>query len=220
MDVMEFAIIYYSSCRENPEFEKKVQDNILSVTDLPIISVSQKPIDFGENICVGDVGVSGFNCFRQIQIALQNTDADFVISAEADCLYPSDYFKKDIFADDKCFRNNNLYVMGDHRPYFWHKKEGATHSQVINRKFYLDRLNKLFEGAPEWSTEEFNFPKERHKQADIFDGSEIRRYFLPYPVVQIKTHNGMRYHTHSERINIYDIPYWGNGKKLRERMCG
>ena len=218
--LMKFAICYYTSNRENPEFEKKIQDNILSITDLPIISVSQKPIDFGKNICVGDVGVSGFNCFRQIQIALKNTDADFVISAEADCLYPPDYFKKDTFAINKCFRMNNLYVMGDHRSYYWRKLEGATHAQVIYRKFYLDRLNKLFEGAPKWSTEEFNFPKERHKQADVFDESEIRRYFLPYPVVQIKTHNGMRYHTHSERINIYDIPYWGNGKKLRKRICG
>ena len=47
------AIIYYTSSREDPKFEKMVQDNILSVTDLPIISVSQKPIDFGKNICVG-----------------------------------------------------------------------------------------------------------------------------------------------------------------------
>ena len=142
---MKFAIIYYSSCREDPEFEKRVQDNILSVTDLPIVSVTQKPMDFGRNICVGDVGASGFNCFRQQQIALENTDADFVISTEADCLYPGDYFKEDIFADDKCFRMNNLYVMGDHRNYYWRKLEGAAHAQVINRQFYLDRLNKLFE---------------------------------------------------------------------------
>lgn len=214
---MEYAIIYYTSNREDPEFERKVQENILSVTDLPIVSVSQKPISFGENICVGDVGVSGFNCFRQVQIALQNTNADFVISAEADCLYPPDYFQ---FKpnNEKCWRNNNLYVMGDYRQYFWWKREGATHAQVVGRKYYLDRLNYLFDGAPKWSTEEFNFPKERHKKADIFD--EINFWTSENPVVQIKTHRGMRYHTHSERVNIYDLPYWGNGKELRRKFCG
>lgn len=213
----DIGIIYYSSNRENPEFEKRVQENILSVTDLPIVSVSQKPIEFGENIVVGDVGTSGFNCFRQVQIALQNTDADYVISTEADCLYPPDYFTFRP-SSEECYRNNNLYVMGDHRSYYWRKPEGATHAQIVGRKYYLNRLNELFDGAPEWSIEEFNFPKERHGKADIFD--KVNFWTSDNPVVQIKTHNGMRYHTHSERINIHDIDYWGNGKKLRDLFCG
>ena len=217
---MEFAIIYYTSNKENPDFEKRVQENILSVTDLPIVSVSQKPIDFGKNICVGDVGVSGFNCFRQQQIALENTDADFIVFTEADCLYPPDYFEFNPI-NDECWRTNNLYVMGDRRQYFWEKPQGATHAQVSGRKHYLDRLNMLFDGAPEWSTKEFSFPKERHGVSDVFqyDRGEINYWTSENPVVQIKTHNGMRYHTTSDRTNIYDLPYWGNGKKLRKKMC-
>lgn len=214
---MTVAVIYYTSNREDPKFEKRIQQNILSVTDLPIVSVSQKPIDFGKNICVGDVGASGFNCFRQIQIACQNTDADFVISAEADCLYPPEYFK---FRPEttQCWRNSNLYVMGDHRSYYWRKPEGATHAQIVGRKYYLDRLSELFDDAPEWSADEFNFPKERHGKADVFD--KVAHWECENPVVQIKTHRGMRYHTRSERVNVYDIDYWGDGKKLRKQMCG
>lgn len=212
-----FAVIYYTSCRENPEFEKRVQENILAVTDLPIISVSQKPIAFGKNICVGDVGASGFNCFRQVQIALQNTDADFVISAEADCVYPPDYFT---FRPDneECWRNNNLYVMGDQRRCYWKKVEGATHAQVVGRQYYLNRLNELFDGAPEWNTEEMNFPKERHRKEDIFD--KVNFWTSDNPVVQIKTHRGMRYYTHSDRTDRKEISYWGNGRELRKRLCG
>jgi hypothetical protein len=213
----DVAIIYYTSNKEDPKFEKRVQDNILSVTDLPIISVSQKPIDFGENVCVGDVGASGFNCFRQVQMALKNTDADFVISAEADCLYPPDYFE---FRppNKECWRNDNLYIMGDYRKYFWHKKEGSVLGQVVGKQYYLDRLNLLFEGAPAWSVEEFNFPKERHRKADIFN--KVNFWTSDNPIVSMKTHRGMRYHTHTERINIHDIPYWGNGKELRKAFCG
>jgi len=112
--------------------------------------------------------------------------------------------------------------MGDRRRYYWKKPQGQTHAQVIGRKYYLDRLNMLFEGAPEWSTEEFNFPKERHKISDIFqwDKKEINFWTSENPVVQIKTHNGMRFYTTSDRVNIYDIPYWGNGKELRKAFCG
>ena len=217
---MKTAIIYCSSNKEDPKFEQRIRDNILkNCGGLDIISVTQKPIDFGKNICVGeDIGVSGFNFFRQTQIALQNTDADFVISAEADCMYPPDYFQFRPKELNKCYRNSNLYVMGDHRAYWYYKKEGATHAQIVGRKYYLETLNKLFKGAPQWSVKEKNFPKERFKKEDVFD--KIYYWKTENPVFQVKTHRSMRYHTHSDRIPIHDLPYWGNGKDMRNRLLG
>ena len=209
------TICYYTSNKERPEFEKRIQETLLQNSGgLPIISVSQKPIDLGKNICVGDVGASGFNCFRQIQIACQAATTKFVISAEADCLYPKDYFTFIPPRDDICYRNTNLYVMPDARDYYFYKGgNGATHSQIVGREFYLDRLNKLFEGAPKWSMEENNFPKERHRKSDIFEEFEL--YQTENPVIQIKTHRGMRYYTSSDRTPIHDLSYWGDGKALR-----
>ena len=210
------TIIYYTSNREKPDFEERVRENILKVKgDLPIISVSHKPIDFGKNICVGDVGTSGFNMFRQVQIALREADTDFVISAESDCLYPPDYFQFIPPRLDMCYRTDNLYVMPDARDYFFYKKEGATHAQVIDRQFYLDTLNRLFQDAPEWSVEEKNFPKERLRQEDVFLPHEIAHWTTENPIFQIKTHRGMRYYTRSDRTPILELPYWGNGKSAR-----
>lgn len=211
---MNSTIIYYTSNRENPEFEKRVRENLLKVIGgLPIISVSQKPIDLGKNICVGDVGTSGFNMFRQVQIALEAADTPFVISAEADCLYPPDYFKFIPPRIDACYRDSNLYVMPDKRDFFFYKKEGATHAQIVGRKFYLETLKKLFKGAPKWNTEEKDFPKERFGKADVFD--EILYWKGENPIFQIKTHRGMRYYTHSDRTPILELPYWGSGKIVR-----
>lgn len=208
------TIIYYTSNREDPKFEKRIQENILNASKgLPIICVSQKPVDFGINISVGDVGVSGFNMFRQVQIACEHAATPFVISAEADCLYPPDYFEFIPPRLDACYRTSNLYVMPDHRDYFFYKKEGATHAQIVGREFYLEVLKRLFEGAPKWSVDEKNFPKERWKKADVFD--EILYWKSDNPVFQIKTHRGMRYYTHSERTPIPNLPYWGEGKDVR-----
>lgn len=209
------TIIYYTSNKEKPRFEKRVQENLLSICgDLPIISVSQKPINLGTNICVGDVGVSGFNMFRQVQIACEAATTEFVISAEADCLYPPDYFTFVPPRNNVCYRNSNLYVMPDQRNFFFYKEEGATHAQVIGREFYLKRLKELFGDAPQWNTEEKNFPKERHRKEDIFDKVEYFR--TDNPVFQIKTHKGMRYYTHSDRTPINELPYWGNGLNVRQ----
>lgn len=214
--MVKTTIIYYTSNREDEAFENRVRENILNVTKnkYPIISVSHKPIDFGKNICVGDVGTSGFNMFRQVQIACMEAKTDFVISAESDCLYPPDYF--DFLPDeiDKCYRDNNLYVMPDKRDFFFKKNEGATHAQIVGRLYYLETLEKLFKGAPQWSVEEKNFPKERLKQEDVF--TNIKYFTTANPVFQIKTHKGMRYYTHSDRTPIPEIEYWGNGKKVRK----
>jgi len=206
------TIIYYTSNQEKTEFEEKIRQNILKQTNLPIISVSQKPIDFGENICVGDVGVSGFNVCRQSLIACEAATTEFIITAEADTLYPPDYFTFKPERNDICYRNTNLYVMGRRRNYYYKKPGGALHSQVIGRKYYIKRLKELFKDAPQWNVEEKNFPKERGKK--LFN--EFEYFETENPVVQIKTGQGMRHYTHSDRTPIYEISYWGKGKKLRK----
>ncbi|SRR3989344_4040476 len=208
------TIIYYTSNREHAGLEVRVRENLLKVCgNLPIISISQKPIDLGKNICVGDVGTSGFNMFRQVQIGCQAVSTQFVISAEADCLYPPDYFQFVPPRLDIPYRDSNLYVMPDQRAYFFYKQEGATHAQVVGREFYLATLKKMFAGAPQWSPEEKNFPKERWHKEDVFD--KIEYWKSKNPVFQIKTHKGMRYYTHSDRTPMSTIPYWGSGETVR-----
>lgn len=217
----DITIIYYSSNHEKPEFEERIRANILNVCgDLPIICVTHKPIDFGKNIVVGDVGASGFNMFRQVQIACRTATTRFVLSAEADCLYPPDYFTFMPERDDMCYRNKNLYVMPQHRPYFWKKEEGATHAQIVGREFYLKTLDRLFTGAPDWSVEEKNFPKERthKKQEDVFTKSEIEFYETINPVIQIKTSQSMRHYTNSDRVSRAELPYWGSGHDFRKKF--
>jgi len=214
MDTPKTTILFYTSNKEGELFEGRIKDNILANSGgLPIVSVSQKPIDFGENIVVGDVGVSGFNMFRQILLGLERVKTPFVISAEADCLYPPDYFSFVPEKLDVCYRNSNVYVMGQRRNYFYHKPEGATHAQIIGTEFYRDLLTKLFEGAPTWNPDEKNFPKERWRKEDFTD--KIEYYKSENPVVQIKTFQSMRHYTHSERIPIYELPFWGLGYKFK-----
>jgi len=214
------TIIYYSSNKEYPQFEQRIRDNVLKVCgDLPIVSVTQKPIDFGKNIVVGDVGASGFNMFRQVLIACKEAKTKFVISAEADCLYPPDYFTFVPEREDICYRSDNVYVMGQHRKYFFKKPGGATHAQIVGRQYYIDTLEKWLEGEPEWDATQKNFPKEKTgtKCEDVFWKTEIEYYQTENPVVQIKTSQSMRNYTSAIRDPIYTLPYWGCGGDFRKK---
>src|SRR3989304_6181792 len=116
------TVLYYTSNQEHQGLEQRVRENILArCGGLASISISQKPIDFGTNICVGEVGASGFNMFRQVLIGCEAAKTPFIISAESDCLYPPDYFTFRPKRDDVCYRNSNLYVMPDHRDFYFHK---------------------------------------------------------------------------------------------------
>jgi hypothetical protein len=212
------TVIYCSSNREDWAFEKRIIKYLLKNCGLPIVSVTQKPVNLGTNVNVGNVGVSGFNFFRQVLIACKEAKTEFVISAEADCLYPPDYFqfipeKKDVF-----FRNTNCYLIGNHRNYFYKKSGGSTFSQVVGREHYIERLEKLFRNAPQWNVEEKNFPKERWHKEDVPDKVEF--FETINPCVSFKTGQGMRhYSTTRERTPIWNIPFWGDSKILKSKLC-
>jgi hypothetical protein len=216
------TILYYTSNREHPEFERRVRETWLrNRGDLPIVTVSQRAIDVpGVRVVVGDVGASNFNMFRQIQRGLAEVTTPFVLSVEADCLYPPDYFTFVPPRLDVCYRNRNVYVMPRYRSFFWHKPEGATHAQIIGTDHYRARLDRLFEGCLEWSIEDRNFPKERYGLLDVFSVEETIYYETAYPVVQLKTKEAMRHYTHSTRVDTRELPYWGTGVDVRSAYLG
>jgi hypothetical protein len=219
---MKGEIIYVSSNKEDWSVENRIIDNISKVTKLPILSVTQKPVKFGRNIDVGDVGVSGFNMFRQILIGLKNSNADYVISCEADSLYPPDYFEFIPENLEQAYRSKNIYIYHTHdrfvgkklfvsKSLFYPKPVGSTVGQIIGREYYMSILESLFEGAPEWSAEEISFPKERKGQADIFlnVSTDVKYFNHENPIVSLKTRRGMRNYSNTQGEAISELPYWG-----------
>ena len=208
------TILYYTSNRENPELENKIiQDMLKKKGDLPIISVSQKPMDLGTNICVGDVGTSGYNICRQIQIACEVAKTEYVITVEADCIYSPDYFTFVPPRLDTCYRNSNIYILGYKRNYF-SRKSSSIFAQVIGREFYMNHISKLFGDAPKWNKELRNWPKEWGKR--FFDSWET--FETEYPCISLKTGLGMRIHSAMGSTEFPKLPYWGSAKNLRTKL--
>jgi hypothetical protein len=211
------TILWISSNKERPEFEKKIIKTLLeNCGDLPIVAVTQKPVDLGpnsNNIVVGEQGASGFNFCRQLQIGIQEVKTKYVISAESDCIYPPSYFKFIPPEEGKVYRNRNIYVLKYKQPLF--KKRSSTYAQVADTKFFRDRLNYLFSSPdlPMWNLEMFSFPKEIGlKFLDSYEYFET-----DYACISFKTGQGMRLHTVTKDEPIYELPYWGTLEDLRKK---
>jgi len=210
---MKGAIIYISSNREDPKFEEKIIADMMSKKgDLDVCAVTQHPMPFDKHIRVGDVGTSGFNFCRQLQMAVEMTKADYVISCEADCLYSPDYFTFVPPELDRVYRNTNNYIM-PYKKEYWHAKSSQTAFQIAGREFLLNRLNYLLKGQPQWNTDMKNFPKEIKKP--FLEGWDT--FKTKYPCFTIKTGDAMRNHSASGREKFYELPYWGTAKEVRAK---
>ena len=101
MAIREITLLYYSA-HSLPE---KVEANFRNeLTGYPIISVTQKPINLGQNICVGEIGKSHYNCYKQILIGLREVKTEWVACVEDDTLYNLEHFSH---RPDKISYNKN-----------------------------------------------------------------------------------------------------------------
>jgi hypothetical protein len=207
------TILYYTSNREDEFFENNIRKILVknSRKIFNITSISQKPIDFGDNICVGDVSANDNNIYRQILIGCEAVKTPFVILAEADNLYPYDYFNFDPPDLDDIYRYGLIYVMKQYRSWFFRKPtcEGA---QIAGREYLISLIKEELKDNPIWSEKQFKVnPYLQLKKSWQIFGTEI-------PVVSIKTGKGLRGNTRTELNGVKQLPYWGRTKTVRRRL--
>jgi len=202
------TVIYYTSNREDEVFEGVIRRKLLQVIgDLPLISVSQKSIDFGHNFCVGDIGASDKNVLIQMFIGCLLAETPFIATAEADFLYPpTGYFDFVPEDDAKFYRYTNLWVLRKKSNYF-KKKKFSLGAQISGRNKLLDALwGKL---SMENIRGDIVNP---HGYKDGIDG--------PIPCITIKTGDGMRDDcgTNQDVLPVESLPYWGKVEDLKKLL--
>ena len=145
---MKKGVIYYTDNRLGDPIFSTVQEYIKK-SNLPIVSASLKPIDFGQNLSL-NLDPCFITMIKQIVAALEASDAEVVFFCEHDVLYPTSHFEFEPAKDDIYYYNDNIWrwKYGD--------KEAITYDRLIclstlcvNRKFalshYKARLKKIEE---------------------------------------------------------------------------
>jgi hypothetical protein len=147
MSILSKTILYYSGNFKPLEFEKKIQGIILhNCNNIPIVSVTQKPTDFGTNICVGEHGRSYLNVFRQMFIGAQTIKTEYIIFAEDDCLYPPEYFTFEPLGEN-FYRYDNVYILFRRSGYY---KSPYACVQIVKTDYVIKVLEEGLKPHPEW----------------------------------------------------------------------
>ena len=213
---MKTTVLYVSSNSQDPVFERKITDDLLEkIGNISLVSVTQEPMDLGTNICVGKRGCSYFNQFRQIQIGLKAIKTPFVTIAEADCLYPPEYFSFEPKELGHYYRYQNCWIqdLNPRRNENFRFKQFAHFAQVIDVDLWLKYIEKGFEGEPEWYLD--------NKMKYCFQLPIIEEDgFTGRPAISFKTTGSLSLKSPSSHTVPHQesVDYWGSAKLLKQKM--
>jgi hypothetical protein len=129
----DLTLLYYTANTIKEDCAVKVRDKLIETTraSLPIVCVSQRPIDFGDvNICVGEIGQSAYNCYKQIFIAAQQAKTRYVACAEDDTFYNMEHFNHRLSEKGFVCYNSNMWFLNSHA--FWKR---MSHQRLTSGMF-------------------------------------------------------------------------------------
>jgi hypothetical protein len=188
---------------------------------VPIISVSQKPIDFGDNVCVGEVGFSAQNLFRQMQIGIAAAKTRYICPAESDILYPPEYFTFRPPRDDTYYLASPLYVLFAQRGHgktYCLKPRGSESSMMVARDLVLRRLDVILKDLPQWGNQDADGEKLHFMLERRFARKDI--FTLPAAVVTFKTDENLHRKTpHDVNSKVRELPHWGSAVEMLRKYC-
>jgi len=147
--IKDLTVVYYTANNAPESFMAKTQEQLLkAIGDTPLISVSQKPMDFGENICVGDIGCSTVNIYKQSLIGAKAAKTKYIAMAEDDALYTPSHFEyrptPGVFAyDENCW---GIYTWT--KPLFTYKGRRVLWALVCERELYIKVMEERFAKYP------------------------------------------------------------------------
>jgi hypothetical protein len=214
------TIIYYTHNKEFQSFEQKIQETILYESKgLPIISVSQKPINFGQNICVGEQGTNSLNTWRQVLIGCEAAKTEFVCLAESDSLHHSSYYSFLPEKDDIFYVTEPFYIIFTQKgkTHRYYKKPISDNNLIIGRECLIDSLKILLKNLPEWQKES-DYEKNAFPDGGSLRGNKVRTLVSQkIGTVTFKTDQNMHRKSSFHRRGFNNVPYWGYYMDLYKR---
>ena len=225
---MGITCLYYTCNRIPESFAIRVRNHLLETIngEIPIISISQKPISFGENIHVSGLQPSIYNVYKQILIGAEKAKTKYVACVEDDTLYNIDHFRFIPPSDDTFYYNRNRWKINENRFSFSRIRRHPTGKGmcvcIASRELMIETLKKRFEKYPEepkTGLAAFGEPG-RYEYRIGLDVPKSDSFSTSIPVVTFNHRfslSGARRFSASDNVQK-ELPYWGKAEDLWKRM--
>jgi len=223
----DLTAIYYT-CNHleevNPYFLSKIEEQLLKALDgLPLIIVSQKPKMLGDNctnICLGDIGRSHLNIYRQLMIGAREAKTKYIASVEDDILYSYEHFHSKRPSSDNVFLYNmnrwSIFTWSDPPIYSFRIGRKVVNALISPRQYIVEAMEERFNKFPDESKVDLSRwgdPGRYEKRLGVTERNTEEFYSHP-PIIQFNHPEGfgnVSWGTHKAlgAVRAYDIPFWG-----------
>lgn len=216
--------VLYITANLIPDSFAEYQRNVLlkSMGDAQLVSISRKPIQFGNNI-IDNEPKSTDNIFRQMFIASKIISTKYVVVAEDDTLYCPDHFTFCRPPDDAFVYNMNrlaLFTWGNPKMYSWRNRvsnAALIAPTLLMREALEERFAKWPNPIPEKLAGELG-----RGMIERNLGVTVRKLIEAFSEISIVQFNHDFSSEHSQRVHTkmmghikaYSIPYWGEAEEL------
>lgn len=241
----DLTIVYYTSghlAKTNPGFLRHTSSQLIRVAQgFPIISVSQHPLSFGfgdsgivaddaidhKNVCVGEIGRSHLNIYRQLLIGAREATTPYIATAEDDILYSHSHFRthrppNHRFAYDLNRWGMNTWVKP---PVFGYRARPVVNQLIAPTSLLIDSLEERFnkfKGVPdeEVPISFWGDPGRYEKQLGV-TVREIECFAAPEPSIVFSHEEAFGFLNHGVRKSVgefprTELPGWGSAEKIME----
>lgn len=149
----DLTIVYYTAnCleKDNPYFLENTKKQLLkAIGDFPMIIVSHKPTLFGlnsTNICLGDIGRSHLNLYKQILIGAKASKTKYVATAEDDILYSYEHYHQELPRGDYFLYDMNKWSIftWTRPPQFTYRDRKVVNQLIAPRDYLVEALEERY----------------------------------------------------------------------------
>ena len=219
----DLTVIYYTANAVPEKFGVFVRATLQeAIKQIPLISVSQKPLIFGHNICIGNIGRSHINIYKQALIGAKAATTKYIALAEDDILYSSDHFtyrpQPDTFAYDMSVWSIYTWVSP---PIFSYKGRRNLSQLVCERQLFIDAMEERFKKYPDESKINIAIWAEPGKYEKNLAVTERKSelYYSHVPSVAFSHETALSFLNLGKRkklgeLRVTALPQWGSAEEV------
>lgn len=170
------TIIYYTDHHIEESLAAAVRKNLTNVAPfIPIISVTQKPLNFGKNICVGEKPRANRSIYEQILAGLEAAEPGSVVYlCEHDVVYCPAHFAHIPEVKDRIdYNQNRFYWAPGQTEYLNNRGKWPLSQLVAYREYLMEQAKKALNESDQPSTE-------------LYKGIQTHRFKSERPNVDIR----------------------------------
>jgi hypothetical protein len=217
----DLTIIYITANKIDGYFGENVRDQLVKIADnLPIISVSWEPMDFGQNHVYGTPEKpSTWHIYKQVLEGAKLAQTKYIGIAEDDVLYSPDHYfsyrpEDNEFAYNVC--KWGVYTWTQPPVFSFTRRKNNT-SLIAPRKALIETLEERFEKYPDPNDYPLKWWAEpgRYEKPLGLKTFKVVEYWSGYPNIVFSHEKALGYNNLGSRkrlgrMKAYETVYWGH----------